>query len=328
MATRKDVAKLAGVSPASVSYYVNNSGYVSAEKKEKIQKAIEELNYRPNLLAKSLRSQESKQLLLVCNEIRNPFHAELVYYTTKIAYENGYIMLFANVQDDVDYIEQICGYQVSGIIFASNKVTKEQYDRIAKFGIPSITITSMEMDGLDPIITQIKIDTESAIMNIVDVAVGLGHRKLSFLAGCPSGEQARIDLKTRGFIKGIEKNGLHIEEQRIIYNITNSINAYEEVKRLIIEGNHPTAIICANDADAIGALRAVHEAGLKVPDDVVITGVDNTDNAVASIPSLTTIDVSIKMVSQITLDVMFKRLDGKHQDDIVIPTKLIRRESM
>ena len=87
MASRKDVAREAGVSAASVSYYINNNGYVSAEARKRIQEAIEKLNYSPNQIARSLKIKDSKQFVFLCNEIRNPFYAQLVYRATNAAYE-------------------------------------------------------------------------------------------------------------------------------------------------------------------------------------------------------------------------------------------------
>lgn len=327
MATRKDVAKLAGVSPTSVSYYVNNNGYVSKEKQEKIKAAIEELKYRPNLLARSLKVQKTNQILLVCNEIRNPFHAELVYYTTKYAYENDYVMLFANVQDDSEYIEKICDYQVNGIIIASNKISEDKLRDISDLGIPIITITNMDWENTNDHITHIKFDTIDAISNIVDIIAEKGHKRLVFIASCPSEEERMVDRKIRGFTEGVKRNGLVEEDQKILYNVTNSLTSYERTKELLKEF-HPTAIVCANDAVAIGAMRAAHEAGLKVPDDIVITGYDNTDSSITSIPSLTTIDLSLKKVSQLTIETIIKGINGVKQEDIMISTKLIRRESL
>lgn len=327
MATRKDVAQLAGVSPTSVSYYVNNSGYVSVDKQLRIQKAIDELNYRPNLLARSLKVQKTNQLLLVCNEIRNPFHAELVYYTTKYAYENDYIMLFANVQDDAEYIEKICDYQINGIIVASNKISEEKLAEISKLDIPIVAIINMDMNNLSDNITHIKVDSIPAIENIVDIIIENGHSKLAFISSCPSKDRRMVEGKTRGFIDRTRKHGLYECEDNIVYNVTSSLAAYDVTKKLISE-KELTAIICANDAVAIGAIRAVHEAGLRVPEDVVVTGFDNSDSSMTSIPSLTTIDVSVKHISELTIEAIIKRINGESIEDMLITTKLIRRESM
>ena len=108
MVSRKDIAKEAGVSATSVSYYVNKNGYVSKEAGQRIQAAIDKLNYHPNLVAQSLKRKSSKQIVFLCNEIKNPFYSQLISSATTAAYNHGYFILFSNIIDDKKYIQQIC----------------------------------------------------------------------------------------------------------------------------------------------------------------------------------------------------------------------------
>lgn len=326
MATRKDVAKLANVSPTSVSYYINESGYVSQEKRDRIEAAIKELNYRPNLIARSLKVKNTNQLLLVCNEIRNPFHSELVYYTTKFAYEHGYIMMFSNIINDQDYIKTICDYQISGAIFATNQVTEEQINYFASLGIPTLTIGNMNWDNLDEAVTKIRIDAYHAIKDLVDLMHDKGHNNLAFISSCPSYDLRFIDGKIKGFLDGCSENNLTCEDN-IVYNIADAKHAYEEVLNLLNNGFEPRAFLCTNDAVATGTLRALNEFGLSVPKDAIVSGFDNTDSSQMSIPSLTTVDLELDKVSKLAIDTMIKKINNESVKDKVIKTTTIERES-
>ncbi len=327
MVTRKDVANLAGVSPASVSYFVNKSGYVSKEKEEKIAKAIETLNYRPNLIAKSLRIKTSNQLVMVCNEIRNSFHSELVYRTTKLAYQKGYTMLFCNVIDDFDYIEKICSYQVNGVFIVTNKIAPEQINRIASMNIPTVTLTNMEWNNLDESISEIKIDVYTAMRKLVKYIIAKGHTKIAYISNCPAAKYKHIDQRTHAFLDETKGNHLDSKHIQIIYNITNASMAREAVKESFSHEDHPTAFLCGNDTAAVGVLRAIHELGLKVPDDVVVTGFDNSEISRISIPSLTTIDMFVNQLGEIMLSVMLDKINGQKTTNILIEPQLILRES-
>ncbi|HBF36586.1 MAG TPA: LacI family transcriptional regulator [Firmicutes bacterium] len=327
MITRKDVAKLAGVSSTSVSYFVNKSGYVSEEKEEKIAKAIKALNYRPNLIAKSLRIKTSNQLVMICNEIRNSFHSELVYRTTKLAYQKGYTMLFCNVIDDSNYIEKICSYQVNGVFIVTNKLAPEQINKIANMNIPTVTLTNMEWNNLNESISEIKIDVYTAMRKLVRYIIAKGHTKIAYISNCPAAKYKYIDQRTHGFFDEIKANHLDSKHINIIYNITNASMAREVVKENFSYDEHPTAYLCGNDTAAIGVLRAMYELGLKVPDDVVVTGFDNSEISRISIPSLTTIDMFVNQLGEIMLNVMLDKINGKKANNTIIEPQLILRDS-
>lgn len=326
MATRKDVAKLANVSPTSVSYYINDSGYVSQEKRERIEAAIKELNYRPNLIARSLKVQKTNQLLLVCNEIRNPFYSELVYYTTKFAYQHGYVMMFSNIINDQDYIETICDYQISGVIFATNQVTEDQINYVAGLGIPTLTIGNMSWKDLNSDVTRIKIDAYHAIKDLVKLMTLKGHDDIAFISSCPSYDLRFVDGKTKGFIDGCEAAGT-FDESTIIYNIADAKKAHLEVLKALNAGFKPRAFICTNDAVATGTLRALNEYGLSVPKDAIVSGFDNTDSSQMSIPSLTTVDLELDKVSELAINSIVKRINKESVEDMTIKTTTIERES-
>jgi LacI family transcriptional regulator len=327
MPTRKDVANLAAVSPTLVSYYINSSGYVGKENKVKIQHAIEKLNYRPNLIAKSLKLKRTNQLVLICNEIRNPFHSELVFGTTQLAYSKGFIMLFSNIVDDPKCIERICGFQVSGVIIASDKVDSKHINEIVRMDIPVVILTNINMNNLDNKVSQIKVDGYKAIRKLLRHVISKGHKNIAWISSCPSSKYNHIDRKTSGFLDEAMAQGLKEKSLYFIYDTASAIKAYEKVKELLKYKNAPTAYICANDAVAIGVLRAAHDNGLKVPEDIVVTGFDNSENSKLSIPALTTVDLCASRMSEVAVNMMLQKLSGKNVNSISVEGEVIIRDS-
>lgn len=327
MATRKEVAELAGVSPTSVSYYINNNGYVSEEKRARISKAIEELNYYPNLIARSLKIKTTNHIVLICNEIRNPYYAELVYKMTHCAYKKGYTMLFCNIIDDPQYIDQICGYQVRGVLIASDKVSPEQINRIADMNIPTVILTNMIWDTINKNVLQIKIDTYSGMREVVKHLVSKGHKRIAYVSSCQSKEQSYYDRKFKGFIDELSSNNIDICEDYILYNITSASDSHKYVKEVMDLDVPPTAYVCCNDAVATGILSLVNEERLRVPEDIAITGFDNSENARLSIPKLTTVDIPVSQLSDIAISMMIDKINNKKTHDIMVSTELVIRKS-
>lgn len=321
MSSRKDVAKLAGVSPASVSYYVNGNGYVSADTGRKIQKAIDELHYTPNQIARSLKIKDSKQFLFFCNEIRNPFYAELVYRATKSAQKDGYLIMFTSVIDDDNFINKMCSYQISGVFASNGKLKLKQINDIAKRNIPVVMLRDIEWADLDKRVTQIKVDYSSIMQEIVNHLKNEQYKDIFFISSSKSKEENRIDEKTRNFLLANEN-----KEENVIYNITSTKDAYQYVIDNFTKNSSPDAFVCTNDAVAIGVMRAVSDIGLKIPD-VAVVGFDNSFNSQFAVPSLTSVDIDMYEVGNVAIDLLIKKLHNEVLDDFVIKPKLIVRES-
>ncbi len=329
MATRNDVARLAGVSTATVSYYINSSGYVSKQTGEKIALAIKELEYRPNLIAKSLKVKDSKQFVFLCNEIRNPFHAEIAYAVAEIAYKNDYLTLFCNAIDDNEYIKKICLYQVSGVFIASPKVSRDIIKLISDSNIPIVFLDDSCKQEFKGTVSKININLNDAIEQLINHVVKNGAKNICYISSA-SGDSLDHgrDGKVVAFKKHIKKHSGTVLNSNIVENITTAKDAFEfatttykDIKKI------PDCFICANDAVASGIIRAVYNLGLKVPQDVMVTGFDNTTNSKMSIPSLTTVDISMDEISRSAMNLLLKKCNKEQAEDVTISAKIIVRES-
>ncbi|MGD1822225.1 MAG: LacI family DNA-binding transcriptional regulator [Pleomorphochaeta sp.] len=320
MASRKDVAKLAGVSPATVSYYVNKNGYVSEITGKKIQNAIDELNYTPNLIARSLKINDTKQLLFLCNDIRNPFYSQLVHRATKSASKNGYTCLFSPIVNDPDYINRILSYQVSGVFASNNKMDVTQINKIAKTNIPVVILRDIDWKDLDSSVTLLKVEFSTIMKEIIEHLVNKGCSEIHYVS---SSTINNLDAKSTSFIKAMGN-----KSYSVIENVSSTNDAYQTIiETYKTKDAFPNAFVCTNDGVALGCIRAIIDCGLKVPDDVKVVGFDNTNISQFSNPKISTVDIDSDKIGEIAVSKLLNKINKNEEEDLVIKPKLIIRES-
>ncbi len=320
MASRKDVAKLAGVSPAAVSYYVNKNGYVSEKTGKKIQQAIDELNYTPNLIARSLKIKDTKQLLFLCNDIRNPFYSQLVHRATKSAALHGYTCMFSPVVNDPDYINRILSYQVSGVFASNNKMDVNQINKIAKSNVPVVLLRDLDWDDLDKKVTLLKVDFSTIMKEIVEHLVDEGCSDIHYVS---SSTLNNLDAKSTSFIKAMGN-----KSYSVIENVSATKDAHEIISDMYFNKEmFPDAFVCTNDGVALGCIRAIKDKGLRVPEDVKVVGFDNTNISQFSSPKISTVDIDSDEIGEIAVSKLLDKINNKEVHDKLIEPKLIIRES-
>ena len=320
MPSRKDVADLAGVSQASVSYYINSSGKVSAKARKKIQDAIDVLGYTPNQIARSLRNKDSKQFVFLCNEIRNPFYSQLVHRATNAAVKVDYVTLFSPVVNNDKYIKKVCGYQVSGVFASNNRIGVDAINAIAEQNIPVVILRDLEWENLDSRVTQIKVDYSFIMEELIAHLIGQGGRSIHYVSSSLSFE--KIDEKTRAFLKANKAM-----PTKVHYGIADTSQAHARIAAEYNRGTVPDAFVCTNDAVAFGVLKGISEFGLRVPEDVMIVGFDNTYISEYSVPSFTSVDIESERMGDIAIDLLLKKLRGEIVPDYVVVPHLVLRQS-
>lgn len=320
--TRKDVAKRAGVSPAVVSFVINNSGYVSKEKRERVQKAIEELDYQPNLIARSLKTKKSNLLIFVTNDIRNNYFVELAYELEQYAYNKGYIIMTCNARNDKEFLDRISNYQAAGIIISSDFYTEEQINTLANKGNKIVLLSgNTEYKNLNKNISTLSVDLYSNVKLMLNELIHMGHRKIIFLHRQWNMENESIKLKA--YKDALEENNLDFDEDLIIYYNNDSL--HYEILEIVEKIKEVTAFIAWNDMVAIKTIQILKSLGYNLPNDYSIVGIDDITLAKEIYPKLTTIHVQKKQVAKEAVDILM----GNKSDDkiIVIKSQIIRRDS-
>ncbi|MGL1891398.1 MAG: LacI family transcriptional regulator [Spirochaetaceae bacterium] len=334
MATRQDVANKAGVSPATVSHVVNNTKYVSPELKVKIERAIEELNYVPNKTARNLAMNKTEQVGILVPSLSNPYFGAIAEGMEKVARKNGYIVsLFAPEGPDDQYITTIIERQMDGVFLANTgfQFSESQLRHMERSGVSFVTGNEIETSGDNGSKFNnsiVSLDYDVSIKKMFKYLTDLGHKKIAFLSGMP---EDNGDLRKKYYLENMEAFGLDFKEKYIVNGnfpfTTTARDGYKDMKKFLSTGSDVTAVFAINDLMAIGAMKAIREAGLNVPEDISIVGCDNIFLSEASDPPLTTINVPKEEMGRKAMELLLRMINNKESNEISLETELVIRES-
>ena len=321
--TIHDVARRAAVSKSLVSMVTRGEDGVSAEKREAILEAIEELNYRPNIIARSLVQRRTRILGVMIPDLRNPFFSDVVSGIQGRAAELGFRVLFNTGERQPDLeenaIESLLELRVDGLILAAPRVE----DRVIAHAGRWVPIVVLNRNAPDDTCDSVTNDNIAGAGLAVEHCAGLGHRRIALIEG-----GAGVAARTRheGYLRAMRRLGLadHILTAQGAHNEEGGRRGAQELLRA---ESVPTAIFASNDLCAIGALDALEEAGLSIPDDVSLVGFDNTTLAALRHISLTSINQPGGDMGRSAVDRLSERIDGERttqRHDVVAPSLVAR----
>jgi len=326
MVTRNDVAKRAGVSTAVVSNVINNKGYISEKTRMAVLSAIQELDYRPNYIARSLKTKKSSQLVIIVNEIRNEFFAEIAYAMEEYAYSLGYTTLIANGRDDEEFVRHIMDYQANGIYIQSQKMSTDIINIFTESPAHIVCCSNVQREGLDPSIITILLEAYSGFRKAMDHLIRLGHERIAYIHGTESPGSERNDVRLSAYTDALAEAGLPFDNE-----IVNIRAKREDIPAIVEEmmslPDRPTAFLCGNDNYAIAAMYALIKIGYRVPDDVAIVGNGDIRLSKTVHPAVSTIRIPYKELGVSAAKLLISKINGEQVESITIPTSFIRRES-
>lgn len=326
--TRNDVAKLAGVSPAVVSYVINSSKYVSEEKRNAVLRAISELNYRPNLQARSLKTRQSMQIAFVCDNLRNDW----MELPEKMLFEKGYYVSHCYSQDGDEFIQMLIGRQFDGIFMMSNRYSTAQLRQISQAGVPIVLYKTRQYGDLGENVAAVVPDIYDGVVKSVNYLAMRGHKRIALLL--PTRYRS-TGLDSNGFreqayVQAIRDNGLELDDVLICSDTDSSEQILNYVCDMMMGKSvsaRPTAIIAGNDFMAATVMQSLKKLGLRIPEDVAVMGTDNTYLATMVSPTLTSMDFSKEEFARKLTDTMLALIRGEHRKDVFLRVGLAIRES-
>lgn len=301
------IARLAGVSVATVSRVLNNSDTVKAKNRERVLQAIKESNYQPNLLARQLRTARSNMILVMVSNIANPFCAEVVKGIEEEAEKNGYRILLCNSGSDLarstSGLQLLSGKMVDGIITMNALSSLPELTTIIG-DAPRVQCAEYADNGS---ISCVGINDVDAAQGAVSRLVDGGRRRIALINHDLSYRYSR--LRERGY-----KSVLHVREldyQQVIYASDLSAAAgTKAMETLLAQEEKPDAVFAVSDSLAAGALRAIAQAGLRVPEDIAVVGFDGTELAEVVSPQLTTVEQPSREIGRTAVTLLMKRIDN------------------
>jgi DNA-binding LacI/PurR family transcriptional regulator len=319
--TIHDVARRAGVSKSLVSLVMQESPYVSDERRAAVLQAVEELSYRPNAMARSLVQQRSRILGVLLSNLHNPFFADVVNGIEAEALERGYRAFFNTgfrvPKREAIALETLLELQADGLILAGTLLDMATINKAGK-AVPIVLISratrSQHVDSVTG-------DEHFGAKIAVDHLVSLGHTRIAHIDG---GRGAGAKRRRRGFEIAMAAHGL---EPNIASGSFTEEGGVVGVRELLTTDRHPTAILAPNDLAALGCLQALSDAGRSVPDDVSLMGYDNAWLAGLRHISLTTINQPRHEIGTTTVNLLMERLeDGRTESrHIVLKPSLVVR---
>ena len=284
----KEVARLAGVSTATVSRTINSSDKVTPETAERVKRAIEELKFYPNTNARALGSGKSSLYGLIISDITNPFFPELVKSFEDVAVQYGQEVLIANTDYDKHRMEhcvvRMLQRKVDGVAIMTSEMEEHLIDELRGRKIP---LVFLDMGQVELGISNVAVDYPAGIDAGVEYLRGLGHEEIAFISGPMNLVPAQVRYK--GFIKSMKRQGLTVDKCMIVEGNHRMDGGHEGMTKLLKNKRRPTAVMTSNDVTAIGAMGAIYEHGLKIPRDVSVIGFDDIAMSAFTQPALTTV---------------------------------------
>lgn len=327
--TIKDIAREAGVSVSTVSRALNNACRVDAKTKKRIEEVAERMGYRPSIAAQSMRTQKSRLIFLVVPDITNPFYSTLAKTFQSLVQEKSYILALFNtnetLSEELAAIETAKAVSADGIVFTS--VTSHQcvIDALKSLKAPTVLLNSYTAGEFDTVYGQPKLGTYLSTKHLIEN----GHRRIAF-AGAPTNTVIGKSRK-QGYIDALAEAGLP-QEEHLSFELGFSEEAgYRAGKYFVSLPCMPTAICCANDIIALGVLAALYEAGVKVPEQISVIGMDDILYSRLSTPPLTTVSNDCVEFARCGFELLFDRIEGQYDGSprsIVLGRQLIQRQSV
>lgn len=330
--TIKDVARAAGVSITTVSNVLNDrTDSMSESTLQRITQVMQELNYRPNALARGLVTRRTATIGVVIAEIETPLFLHALNTIEPIARSAGYTVLMTKARDpqeEYEVFHVLLEKRVDGLIFLSvSELANADYvPELKRLRVPTVLVNrATTYDGLD----QIDWDDTAGVAEAVEHLIGLGHRRIAHLCG-PARRQSGAN-RLRGYRTTLERHSIEYRPEYVCPgDYTLSMDSWRDsTLGLLGLSPRPTAIIASDDIVAATAIKTIQQAGLRVPDDVAIVGIDDQHFCTYLNPALTTIRLPILEAGKRAVKTVLERISGKRTESehIVLPCSLIIRES-
>lgn len=319
MAGIKDVAKLAGVSVSTVSNVLNNKKNVGDETRRRVMEICEELSYYPNAAGKNLKNGDTKTILFNFSDFDRSFYLSIINGISDYAVDNGYDLMICTRKSCERFMRN---GMTSGCIILDMRMKTEFIEEVASEKYPVVFLDRV-VDH--PYIKSIVVNNYAPMVELVQGLVDRGYKRFSFIGG----PEATDDNKERyrAFIDVLNKNGLPFSGKNYHSGDFRQKTGYMAAKIMVLSDELPECIVCANDNMAIGAVQALHEAGLRVPEDVAVTGFDNC--ALAEPLGLTTVDIPNYERGYLAAQYLIENIEGgQERETLKINAKVRWRKTV
>ncbi len=328
MVTIKDIAKVAGVSHTTVSRALNDSALIKVETRQKIQAIAKDLHYVPNVNARSLVNQKNYMIGLFFSSIRQGTSSNFLVDTiTEIhsVLEEQYTLSVQGI-DEIEHLERINFQRYDAVLVMSQSDSDQAF--IMELKKQTFPFVVVNRDLADDTIINVVADDQKGVQHAIEYGLSMGHKKIAYIGGREDFRSA--NERREAVIKTLEAHHLSIDPEFFMAGDYSMASGFQKMQELLQATKQPTLVFCANDDMAIGAMRAIHEAGLKIPEDLSLIGFDDAPVTAFLEPPLTSVHKPLKKMTKIGIEMLLEAIAGKplSQKRIEIPTSLIKRKSV
>ncbi|MGW5335022.1 LacI family DNA-binding transcriptional regulator [Streptomyces bauhiniae] len=333
MSTMADVARSAGVSVATVSHVLNGTRPVLPHTRQAVLNAVEALGYTPNSLARSLVTSRTRSIGLAVSAISNPYFTEILQGVETAALEAGYSLLIADPHDDPEHelkvVQLLHGRRVDGLIVAPSAEPGDLVAYLRRQAVPTVLLDRV-LGPADPgqgPFDQVCAENSGPMAELVTHLASLGHRRIGLVAGLPG--LSTTDERIAGYRQGLAAAGLDADDDLVVSGSSESAGAERATATLLSLPGAPTALVTANNAMTIGALRALRERGLSVPGDIALACFDDFAWADLFAPRLTAIAQPSREMGARAVRVLLDRLAAPDREarTVRLPCAFVHRAS-
>jgi DNA-binding LacI/PurR family transcriptional regulator len=323
----EEVAKHARVSTATVSRVLNNVGPVKKSTRARVLKAAEELKYHPNLHARTLAGGKSRTIGMIVSNMENPFFVDIYKTAERLARASGYEVVLANTDYNSEHlaseIRLMLGRRVKGLALVISEMDSSLIQELSDSGIP---VVFYDVGAPKHNLSNVAVNYAKGIERVVNYLYDLGHRRMAFISH--HSNLGPLGVRERAFRDFVEKNAPAIR-WKIAISSDSLDGGREATREILASGFDPTAIISVNDFMALGALYELRQAGLRVPEDVSITGFDNIRLAEVCSPPLTTLHIDRERIGRLMFQALTESPSSPEacRRKIVLDPEFVLRES-
>ena len=328
--TIRDVARLSGVSPMTVSRVINESERVRPDTRRRVEEAIAELGYVPSRLARGLIRQRTGTLALIVPDVANPFFTLIVRGAEDVARRAGYRVILCDTGSDLgverEVIEEMLAHRVEGIAIAPvSDRSRAHLRRLVKFGVPFVLI-DRSVPGVDSDV--VLGDSTGGARRLVRHLISLGHSRIGFVV--ESGEVSTARDRRRGYEEALADAGLPLEPELVAEATADPAGGLAGMRELLALERRPTAVFTVNNLVALGAIEAVRAHGLEVPDDVALVCFDDIEYASRLYPFLTVMAQPAETFGTLGTQLLLERIEGRGPEShrqVVLAAEFVVRKS-
>ena len=302
-----DIARMAGVSNAAVSRYFNN-GYISEEKREAIRRVVEDTGYRPSSQAQMLRTKKTRMIGVIAPKMASFAMGNVVDGILAVLKENEYHMMLAVTQNDpaqeVEYLQAFNEKQVDGVILIGTVFTDAHLFYLEKMSVP-VVILGQKLDGYCCVYH----DDYHAMYDLTTELIRRGRKNLAYI-GIMREDQAVGTFRNDGFSAALQDHGLGEQADRSVIGEFSMQSGYEKARELMERYENLDAIVCATDEIAVGALEYLYEQGLRIPEQIMVTGHGDSTLMRVSRSGMLTVHYSFEKSGEIAANMLMQRISG------------------